>query len=133
MKRTYKYVFPVFVIIIMFTRCFPDQWHGIRVINKSQLTICLYGEYILPDTSLAFGEPILKEIKPNETIHLFDRDIGDTELKRFETDKLTIFVLDKEIVESYSWEDIRRDYKILKRYEINKQDLINMGGSVIYP
>ncbi len=121
------------LIIAIFTSCSLDQWYGIKITNNSNNSIHAYGVYILPDTALAQDKPILNIIGEHKTAHIFGYNIGDEKLTRFEKDKVTIFILSREIVEKNTWEDIRTNYRILKRYEINKQDLINMGGVVTYP
>lgn len=112
---------------------FADNAYGIRVRNESRQTISIYAEYILPDTLLSTQKPLLKDVLPENSTHIYDDEVGDEELNRFKTDKITIFILSKDTVDKYSWEEIRSEYKILQRYEINNQDLVDMGGSVEYP
>ena len=55
------------------------------------------------------------------------------EFKRLRNERITLFVLDKSVVDTYEWEYIRENNMILKRYEFNWQELQEMGGSVISP
>lgn len=123
------------VIILIFGSCkhFADRSYDIRIRNTSDINIDCYAAYILPDTLLPLEKPEFIEVKPGESGFIYGYNINDPGLERFNTERLSIFVLSKDTVESYSWEEIRSDYQILKRYEINEQDLINMGGSVTYP
>jgi hypothetical protein len=120
-------------ITLMLSSCFPDQWYGIRILNNSNQELFVYGAYILPDTAIAQDKPRLTIIEKTRASHIFGYDIEDEKLTRFVNEKLTIFILAKDVVEQNSWEDIRVNYLILKRYEINERDLINMGGTVTYP
>jgi hypothetical protein len=112
---------------------FADHAYAIKIKNNSNQVIVVYANYILPDTLLSLEKPRFIELQPTKTRELFGTSVNDPELHRFESEKLTIFVLSKDIVDRYSWEEIRSGYKILKRFEINEQDLVNMGGSVIFP
>lgn len=112
---------------------FADHKYGIRIRNKSQQTINVYAAYILPDTLLSNQKPTLKEIKPENSTHIYDNEVGDTGFERFKSEKITIFILSKDTLAKYSWNEIRTHNNILKRYEITEKDLTDMGGSVIYP
>ena len=43
---------------------------------------------------------------------------------------LTLFILDKDTVDSHSWEYIRKKNVILKRFEFNYQELKGMGFTI---
>jgi len=104
----------------------------IRIKNHSDQTIALYADYILPDTLLPATKPKMKEATPGKQIELYDGDVNDPKFKRFENDKLTFFVLSQDTVVKYPWDTLTKYYNILKRFELNHQDLINIGGDIIY-
>ena len=125
----------LFAIILLNGSCekFADHSYTIDIKNNSGQIINVYAEYILPDTILSLEKPKFLEIQIGDIEELYDKDVNDQKFNRFKTEKLTIFILSNVTLGSYSWEEIRMDYKILKRYEINEQDLVDMGGSLIYP
>lgn len=125
----------LFAIILLIGSCekFADHSYTIDIKNNSGQIINVYAVYILPDTNLSLEKPKFLEIQIGEVEELYDKDVNDQKLNRFKTEKLTIFILSNDTLGSYSWEEIRMDNKILKRYEINEQDLVDMGGSLIYP
>lgn len=123
-----------FLMLFFLISCLPmDKSSAFSIKNNSEQSINLYAAYILPDTILPVNKPTFILIEAGRLGYITDGYIGDDEFKRFSNDKLTIFILSKDTVDKYSWEAIRNDYRILKRYEINNQDLVNMGGSVTYP
>jgi hypothetical protein len=109
-----------------------DSRVSFSIKNNSDRVIDIYAAYILPDTFLPINKPSLITIESKKLGYISDRYIGDDEFKRFSSKKLTIFILSKDTVDKYSWETIRHDYNILKRYEINNNDLVDMGGYVTY-
>ena len=53
----------------------------------------------------------------------------------FETnhDTLSLFILDNNIVKSYTWDFIKSEYKILCRYDISRQDFEYLKWTIPYP
>lgn len=121
-------------MLFLLIRCVPmDKSSVFLVNNNSPKSINIFAAYILPDTTLPIEKPDLINIEAGKQGYISDRYVDDDDFDRLSTEKLSIFVLSKDTVESYTWEEIRNKYKVLKRYDINKQDLIDMGGSVTYP
>ena len=129
-----KKVCVLFSIVLLATACPMDSFEIIWVKNKSNETIVITGGYILPDTLLPQIKPQrLVTISVNESRMLAD-DAHDRHLTRMKNgERLTIFVLSKDSVDNHSWEYLRENNVILKRYEFNWQELQEMGGSVSFP
>jgi hypothetical protein len=56
--------------------------------------------------------------------------------KYFETlpyDTLSLFIFHTDTLNMYSWDEIRDDYKILKRYVFSYDDLERMDWTITYP
>lgn len=49
------------------------------------------------------------------------------------TGVLTIFLFDKSIVDNVSWDEIREDYLVAKRYEYTLKQLDSLNWKIIYP
>ena len=47
-------------------------------------------------------------------------------------DTLSVFIFHTDTLNKYSWEEVRDGYKILKRYDLGKDDLENMH-QLVYP
>ena len=104
-----------------------NQYVFFRVQNNSALTIIVYGDYILPDTILPQEKRTsYVKILPEKMRQITDRDLSDKGLKRFETEKLSLFIIDDQIFQTTPWDTISKHNMILKRYEINRQDYNNL-------
>lgn len=111
----------------------PDHHYVISIENNSGTTISLYGAYILPDTAISIIKPVLKIASPGKVTEIYDDEVNDDKFNRLESNKLTIFIFNSDSVARYPWDTIRLNYRILKKYELNKNDLNNMGGYIKYP
>jgi hypothetical protein len=100
--------------------------------NKSLQSISVFANYILPDTTLPQQKPEVKTIHSGEFGEIYDSDVNDEKFERMDNERLTIFILSTDTIEKYSWDTIKEDYKILKRYEILSADLVG-DGSISYP
>jgi len=122
------------LLSILLTACPMDREHGVGVKNNSNQIIVIAARYILPDTLLPEDPKQLVTININERRFIFGSTIGDTDLERLHRgERLTLFILSKDSVNSHSWKYIRENNVILKRYEFNMEELNNMGGTIIYP
>ena len=131
MKRKINLIFLIIPLVIY--GCLPmDQTYSIEVKNNSSQTICVYGAYILPDTSPSQNIPDYFSIEPGKSGYLLDSKVGDEKFSRLASEKLTVFFLSKDTVDKYNWSIIRNDYKILERREILEKDLEN-GVLIRYP
>jgi len=72
-------------------------------------------------------------VKPGKMANILDSHIDDPDLKRFDKEKLSIFIIDNDVYLSEPWDTIRKYNKILKRYELNSKELKDMGGTIVYP
>lgn len=90
-------------------------------------------DYIYPDTLLPKKPLHIEEIKGGQKTNIFDYDLNDDKLGRLEKEKITIFLIEKEIYDSTPWDTIRKYNMILKRYQFNKQEYSDMGGIITYP
>ena len=107
-------------------------YYSIRVHNNSDQTIYYYAEYILPDTTLSINKPRwLYKVNPGKADEFYDSDVNDEKFKRMKNERITLFVLDKNVVDTYEWEYIRENNMILRRYEFLIKELY--AGNVFYP
>ncbi len=47
-------------------------------------------------------------------------------------DTLSLFIFDADVFDTYSWEEIKNDYKVLKRYDLSPQDLRQLNYIIHY-
>lgn len=139
MKRIYLLYITLFFTILVVVSCVPHQWKGIRILNLSSKTIRVCGTYILPDTKLPEKKLSTIEILPGKSNVIHGSQLNDDSLQRFETEKITLFVIDDHIFQTVTWDTIRKYDMVLKRYEINKEDYLSIykehgnQGGLPYP
>ena len=119
-----------------------DYESGIEIKNKSNHLIGLYigvkeynVEYIYPDTLLPSTNKhikydISKILRPGTYLPpKKEREF----FKELPKDTLSIFIFSTDTLNKYSWEEVRRDYKILKRYDLSYEDCVRLNFIVPYP
>jgi len=127
-------IFLLTINIMLFSSCEKMGKYAIIISNKSNHSISVYGQYILPDTSIIQIKPRIEIVGcSGEAGDIFDSDINDEKFERLKSEKLTIFIFNTDTLNKYDWETIRKGYKILKRYELNHDDLAKTNYVVTYP
>ena len=48
-------------------------------------------------------------------------------------DTMSLFIFDAGVFDAYSWDEIKNDYKILKRYDLSLQDIKKLNHIILYP
>lgn len=109
--------------------------------NNSSFNIAVYFneneqyQALYPDTVISnFRERVILNINKKE-----NQDIAGSPNweSTFEVsapkDTLSLFVFHSDTVNEYSWEKIRKEYKILTRYDLSLQDLENRNFILEYP
>ena len=131
MKKIRNITFLV-VIIFLTTGCPMDIEYSIRIHNGSNQTIYVCAWYVLPDTLPPVNKPSLIEIKSGKVGNLHGSHFNDNSFGRLEHERLTIFILDKTYADTYSWDYLRENYIVLKRYEGNAKEFPRDNGLNIY-
>lgn len=109
-----------------------DHAYIIKIQNNSKDTVQFYESYNYPDTSIVQNKPILTRVYPKDYSHLESKKDWD-EVLVSPKDTISIFILSKDTVDKYSWEKIRSDYNVLKRYDLSLDDLEKRSWTVTYP
>ncbi|HNT42576.1 MAG TPA: hypothetical protein PLA42_07660 [Tenuifilaceae bacterium] len=109
-----------------------DHVYSIKIQNNTNDTLLFYESYNYPDSSIVQNKPILTRVYPKDYSYLDSKKDWD-EVLVSPKDTISIFILSKGTVDKYSWEAIRADYKILKRYDLSIQDLENNQWTITYP
>jgi hypothetical protein len=109
-----------------------DHVYSIKVRNNTNDTLLFYESYNYPDSSIVQNKPILTRIYPKDYSHLDSKKDWD-EILVPPKDTISIFILNKDTVDRYSWDKIRNDYNVLKRYDLSLDDLKNLNWTITYP
>lgn len=146
MKKYYLYLLSLFSIV----SC--ESWggyQGLYYINNSDMEISFYAYSLLPISSLYgqfYPDTLLMQdtlpdyslinIKPNSRVSTGTkfsyRDIKNGDIP-YMNDTLMFFVFSRDTINKYSWEEIKRDYKILKRIDITGRELDDQDWTITYP
>jgi len=131
---TNRLFIPYLLFILLFmVGCFPlDRESGIKIENKSNCNVLIYADYILPDTLLSIKQPKLYKINPQKYIWFFCSSVNDQNLKMLEQKDLTFFVLREDTLNKYSWDKVKKENMIIKRYNYSYEDFKN-GSKIIIP
>ncbi len=119
---------------------------SVHIINNSKSEIAFYPYSLLP-ISLIYGEFYPDTLLPNDNIGYYSKRIPSMKDYYHETvfdskeirdefgekDSLMFFVFSVDTLNKYSWEEIREDYKILKRYDLSISDLDSLNWTITYP
>lgn len=107
-----------------------DFVYFFKVQNNSTDIIQYYASYAYPDTAIAHEKPILNTVHPSECSSWeSDKDFKDI----IPSDTISVYIFSKDTVDKYSWDKIRSDYNILKRYDLSLKDLETQNWTVSYP
>jgi len=123
-----------FSLILLLTACPMDRERGLVVKNNSNQVIVVTGGYILPDTLLPKNLNKLININPNDKHSIYGGLVGDSWWEKLDRgEKLTLFVLSKDSIDKYSWDYLRENNVIIKRYEFNWEELDMIKWHITYP
>jgi hypothetical protein len=109
-----------------------DHVYSIKIQNNTNDTLLFYESYNYPDTSIAQNKPILTRVYPKDYSHLDSKKDWD-EVLVSPKDTISIFILSKDTIDKYSWNKIRNEYNIFKRYDLSIRDLEKQSWIVTYP
>lgn len=122
------------------------QFQDIVVINNSRMTIA-FCHYTFSTVAAKYGRLYPDTLLPTEDLNPFCKRIDPMSLYktqlRIETitiktlfeekDSLMFFIFSADTLKKYSWDEIREDYKILKRYDLSVVDLDSLNWTITYP
>jgi len=88
-----------------------------------------------PDTSLPGRNNYADRINPGEKFKAYDSGGKWSMIYKdfLPSDTLSVFVFSTDTLERYSWEIVKNEYKILKRYDLSLQDLEQLKYTIAYP
>lgn len=133
----------MFILLISnFYKCEKtmEKRYAIYLENKSTHSIGCYlglgGDYgtMYPDTTLpSDNQYVINGIKEG-TRYIYDSGIKWEEIfEKLPQDTLSVFIFHTDTLNKYTWEKVRDDYMILKRYDMSLEDLESLNWTITYP
>jgi hypothetical protein len=112
-----------------------DYKHAFRFDNNSDVDVYIYmgtwgrGFSLYPDTIIGAEDKCGVPFKKSESRYYnynYEYDNGYI-------DVLSLFIFDTDTFDTYSWDEIKNNYKVLKRYDLSRQDLKHLNYIITYP
>ena len=138
MKKTNR----ILIVLFLFTICCKCELEGdsytISLKNESNDSILCYTSLVekntkfYPDTSLSIEQVKLMTIgsMKMENVFVSHNEIQEVFKYFLPSDTLSVFIIHPDTLNSYPWEIIRAEYKILKRYDLSIKDLESMNWTI---
>ncbi|MCD8528648.1 MAG: hypothetical protein LRY27_01410 [Chitinophagales bacterium] len=87
-----------------------------------------------PNISLPTDKPVITKIDNGSYFRPYiSVKCNENNFSFLPRDTLTVFIFDAQVIEDSTWNSIRDNYLILKRYDLSFQDLDSMGWEITYP
>jgi hypothetical protein len=113
-----------------------DQWdRKMKIVNNSSSAIYYNDSYMYPDTTLRIDD---NPISLSRLLVASGETVSNPRRGRWEEvfdicDTLMIFIFDETTLKTVPWDTVRKNYMILKRYDLSLEDLVRMDWRVTYP
>ncbi len=134
--------FTIIATLLLLTACpkgdAPDATLILRnntmdkvILHRSRITN--FTDTLLPESSWfpTQGTIDLRSIQPESSEEIPDQWGRVMEANTGKV--LMVFFFDRDTILHYSWEEVRADYKVLRRYDLSLSDLEAMDWTVEYP
>ena len=129
-------------VVILSATCRKDSddcHHNVHVVNKSSRPVYAIFSASYPDTSIHDPNPALSpegyKVGVNEQKSIFsNRDCVEDYFKYIiHSDTLILFVFDENVLETNSWETVKQNNLVLKRYYLNLSELRSRNFTIEFP
>ena len=128
--------------IIVFQSCdnFGDTFYLIELNNKSNHNIRFAvgtagTQYVYPDTLITQNKSDmgLAPLSSGTNTFIGKGTPWEDRFKELPKDTLSFYIFNQDTLNTYLWETIRNEYKIMVRYDLSIQDLELLDYKIIYP
>lgn len=92
----------------------------------------LYGSYY-PDSLPLTDSLVVKKMEPKtRKILLHKQSTWKRYFENLPYNKLSVFIFNSDTLDAYSWDKVRDEYKILKRYDLSLDDIRNLDYNITF-
>lgn len=127
-----KIILSCFIFLFFVSsKCNNDNYHyDLTIKNNSLSTISVSPNFTYPDTTIVcpLGHYEISSGKEHKDHQRYGWEPSIGYLKYFQ-----IFIIDPDIINSTPCDSIKKYHKILKRYQLNIDDLNRMNWTITYP
>lgn len=130
----------LFSFLLILRSCIlqPETTFPLRVKNNSHHHFGLYfpsskDGIFYPDTILPLSNKYLKNPIVFESYYFHSSNSWDYVYSQFPQDTMSVFVFHSDTLAKFSWEEVRKGYKVLVRYDLSLEDLERLNFELSYP
>lgn len=135
MKKIYSILF--FALFGLFSSCdkpfFVESVSRFWLKNNSSQLILVQLSYSYPDTAILAQEYVIAGLGAGDEKPFDSKKQWKDRINELPKDTLSIFIFSNDTLKKYGWETVRKDYKILARYDISAGDLEAANHKLTYP
>ena len=134
MKILSSYLF----IYLLASSC-VETYYFINIKNNSNHQICFFKAFpysyfnVYPDTILHKKESDFPKIEASHSQNIGGTRSWESKFEEIPSDTLSFYFFHPDTLAKYPWETIRKDYNILKRYDLSIQDIQLLDYEIVYP
>lgn len=119
---------------------FVEKFHTIELQNNSSqnilFTLGTIGEaFVYPDTIIPLDKTkmSLAPLEAGYNTYIGRSPTWEERISYLPKDTLSFYIFAEDTINSYPWEVISTEYKVLKRYDFSVQDLEMLNYKISYP
>jgi hypothetical protein len=145
MKNSIHLYLLLFSLAVIMTACPEPERQAaidstIRIVNESDKDLFYFvdfGNY--PDTHIILTYPLFQSSNSESYFYISANSFVDrpgpwiSEYDRASTSKFMYFLFDKAEVDTLPWDSIRKNYKVLKRWDLSLEEIQAMNWTLEYP
>lgn len=131
------------ITLLLFISCFAgtcnkpfmaESVYSIWLKDNSGKGFSFLVSKVYPDTLIPDNYNGIRGVPANDKIpyDFHERKWSDV-FENLPADTLSIFIFSNDTLLLYNWQQIRAEYKILKRYDLSRQDIEARNYTITYP
>jgi len=126
-------IFILLLVSLTLTACPKERSLGFMFSNNSDVDVYIYlgvierefGGSLYPDTAISRLRVGIPFRSGQSFSYEYNYELKDN--------ILCLFIFDAKVFHTYSWEEIKEGYKILKRYDLSREDIRRLNHLIVFP
>lgn len=129
-------IFLVFVPLLLLTACYPflDKYVFFLRVQNNSGTNCaaLYSDQY-PDTTITADSTKLYGMGLSSYAQFDNNEKWEKVIARTSKDTISFFIFSWDTIHKYGWQNVRDNYRVLKRYDVDAAYLKAHDWTITYP
>ncbi len=124
----------ILLVPLVLSRCEPvPKKYAIWIKNNSFADIQFHISEVYPDTTLPANKPVLIVVESGIEYPRDKSRPWKEFIENLPSDTLSVFIFDSDTIKSVNWDDIQKEYSVLKRYDLSIENLEMLDWTITYP